>query len=184
MSLLELENALPTLSPQASPPREIDWTKIEEALETPLPRDFKNLSERYRFLLLDAFLSVHIPAPGAEDTYCESVWDLISALDHLTGGGAEHPNGPYRAGRAGGLIPWASSPEGDYWYWRVTGADPDRWPVVVGNRQADWEEWAEVEATATSYLAGLVRGEIPGHGLPEGFPGRAPSVHANTWPAH
>ncbi|MGW4373881.1 hypothetical protein ACWEJ7_09465 [Streptomyces albidoflavus] len=184
MSLLELENALPTLRDQASTPRKIDWPKIERALGTPLPRDFKELSGRYRYLLLDAFLSVHIPAPGAEDIYCESVWDLISALDHLTGPGTEHPNGPYRAGRAGGLIPWASSPEGDYWYWRVTGADPDRWPVVVGNRQADWEEWAEVEETATSYLAGLVRGEIPGHGLPEGFPGRAPSVHANTWPAH
>ncbi|AXQ54667.1 MULTISPECIES: hypothetical protein [Streptomyces] len=182
MSLGDLERELPALASQATPGREIDWEVVEEGLGTGLPGDFRQLCERYQYLVLDRFLSVHVVAPGEQSTYTASVWHDIGSLGILAGPDARHPHVPYVAGTTGGLIPWASSVEGDVWYWRVAGADPDRWPVVVGNRNDDCEDWAEFPTSATAYLVGLIRGEIPGHGLPEGFPARAPEVHADTWP--
>ncbi|MEU2051412.1 MULTISPECIES: hypothetical protein [Streptomyces] len=182
MSLTELEGILPTLAPQAAPDRQIAWPVIHDGLGTNLPSDFRQLCERYDYLVIDRFLSVPIPAPGHEQEFVNSAWHDIRSVEVLTGPNPSHPNRAYTMDAAEGLIPWANSVEGDVWYWRVEGNDPDRWPVVVGNRNDDCEDWAAVEVTATSYLTGLIRGDIPGDGLPEGFPGRNPSVHADTWP--
>lgn len=131
------------------------------------------LSEHYSLLVLDEFLSVHIPDPGAEEEFISVAGEFLSDLDSLRAAGMSHGYAPHPAD--GGLFPWADSVEGDTWYWKTGGPDPDTWPVVVSGHNDDW---FEVDVGLTAYLAGLVRGTIPPDGLPPDFPGRTPTVEA------
>ncbi|WP_226660235.1 hypothetical protein [Streptomyces albidoflavus] len=172
---------MPALASQATPGREIDWGVVENGSWDACPEISATCASGTRTWPWTGPLSSR-RRPGEESAYTASAWDDIGSLRRLACPDACHPHVPYVASTTGGLIPWASSGEGDVWYWRVAGEDPDRWPVVVGNRNDDCEDWAEFPTSATAYLVGLIRGEIPGHGLPEGFPARVPEVHANTWP--
>jgi hypothetical protein len=63
----ELEAALPAMTPwRVTAGRSVDWAALEAALGTALPSDFRSLAEEYPVLVIDDFLMVSVPTPGAE----------------------------------------------------------------------------------------------------------------------
>ncbi|MEV6196529.1 hypothetical protein AB0M19_29490 [Streptomyces sp. NPDC051920] len=148
----------------------MDWAALEVNLGTALPSDFRCLAEVYSVLVIDDFLIVSTPTPGAETLWAsarredEILQDLYEMGD--TGGYVPFP-------QPGGLISWAESNSGDSFYWRTTPADPDVWPVVVYGANGDWSEFP---VGAVEFLAGVYRRTIDVPGMPRSFPSDDPKV--------
>ncbi|MFE4752582.1 hypothetical protein ACFRFU_33285 [Streptomyces sp. NPDC056704] len=47
----------------------MDWAALEADLGTALPLDFRSLAEAYPILVVDDFLTVFLPRPGAEASW-------------------------------------------------------------------------------------------------------------------
>ncbi|GAA1252027.1 hypothetical protein GCM10009665_48460 [Kitasatospora nipponensis] len=70
------------------------------------------------------------------------------------------------------LIHWASTHNGDSFFWVPTG-EPDAWPtVLVSARQFDQEI---LTGDSPTVLLGLLSGAIRSHILPDDFPGPDPA---------
>ncbi|MCN9244074.1 hypothetical protein NGF19_25390 [Streptomyces sp. RY43-2] len=143
----------------------MDWAVLEADLGTALPSDFRSLAEAYPVLVIDDFLMVSVPLPGAEASWAsgcredEILQDLYEMGD--TEGYVPFP-------RPGGLIGWAESYSGDSFYWRTSPGDPDAWPVVV---RTDNGDWLEFPVGAVEFLAGVYRRSLYVPGMPRDFPG-------------
>ncbi|WP_405478895.1 SMI1/KNR4 family protein [Streptomyces sp. NBC_00009] len=167
----ELEAALPSMTQWRMPGgRSVDWAALEAALGTALPSDYRSLAEAYPVLVIDDFVMVSVPTPGAEVSWAsasrndEILQDLYEMDD--TEGYVPFP-------QPGGLIGWADSNSGDSFYWRTSPADPDAWPVVVRTDNADWIEFP---VGAVEFLAGVYGGTIDVPGMPGDFPSDFPEV--------
>ena len=170
--LHELEEALPAIREhRVSGGRHIDWGYIEREVGTRFPADFMELSEAYPAFVLDEFLSIHIPGVGRESNFVNGIRRMLEALQSLRSDGMSHGYVPFP--EANGLVPWGDSCDGDDFYWRTAGVDPDEWTILVSGRNDDW---CEYRGTLTQYLAGLVSGRVVPDGLPPDFPGDSPSV--------
>ncbi|MFH8731681.1 SMI1/KNR4 family protein [Streptomyces sp. NPDC017964] len=167
----ELEAALPSMTQwRVTEGRGVDWTALETALGTALPSDYRSLAEAYPVLVIDDFVMVSVPTPGAEVSWAsasrndEILQDLYEMDD--TEGYVPFP-------QPGGLIGWAASNSGDDFYWKTSPADPDAWPVVVRTDNADWIEFP---VGAVDFLAGVYGRTIDVPGMPGDFPGDFPKV--------
>ncbi|OIJ86741.1 hypothetical protein BIV24_26070 [Streptomyces colonosanans] len=98
----------------------------------------------------------------------------MTNLGDLRDSGMSHGYVPFP--ESGGLVPWGDSIDGDVFYWRTNGGDPQGWTVLVSGHNDDW---CEFEMGVTEYLAGLVSGTVPPDGLPPDFPGATPVVEAD-----
>ncbi|MEN8655933.1 hypothetical protein ABCR94_36560 [Streptomyces sp. 21So2-11] len=167
----ELEAALPSMTQwRVTVGRSVDWTALEADLGTALPSDFRSLTEAYLILVIDDFLKVSVPRPGAEASWAsESREDEI--LQDLYEMGDTQDYVPYP--QPGGLISWAESYSGDCFYWRTSPADPDAWPVVVRGDNGDWSEFP---VGAVEFLVGVYRRTIHVPGMPKDFPSDDPQV--------
>ncbi|MCY0939521.1 SMI1/KNR4 family protein [Streptomyces sp. H34-S4] len=172
MTLRGLEEALPPLLPlKSTADRGVDWAVIFDRLGVRLPGDFVDLANRYQTFTLGDFLVVQIPNRGGEQDFVSGKFELLEDLDSLSDPDEPIPY-PLHP-KPGGLIPWGASREGDYFYWRAIGDDPNSWPVVVFGSNDDW---CEIEKSMTGYLEGLISGSVEPYGLPSSFPGRSPRV--------
>ncbi|MGW6152105.1 hypothetical protein ACWFRM_03100 [Streptomyces sp. NPDC055144] len=145
----------------------MDWAVLEAALGTALPSDFRSLADAYPVLVVDDFLMVSSPTPGAEASWAsedEILEDLYEMGD--TQGYVPFP-------QPGGLISWAASYSGDSFYWKTSPADPDAWPVVVRTDNADWIEFP---VGAVEFLVGVYGRTIDVPGMPRDFPSDFPKV--------
>ncbi|MFB7109438.1 hypothetical protein [Streptomyces sp. NPDC056190] len=148
----------------------MDWAVLEADLGTALPSDFRSLAEAYPILVVDDFLSVSVPRPGAEASWAfESREDEV--LQDLYEMGDTEGYVPFP--QPGGLISWAQSNSGDSFYWRTSPADPDAWPVVVRGDNGDWSEFP---VGAVEFLAGVYGRTIDVPGMPRDFPSDDPKV--------
>ncbi|WP_240203109.1 SMI1/KNR4 family protein [Streptomyces actuosus] len=171
LSVEELEAVLPSMTRWRVPGgRSVDWATLEAALGTALPSDFRSLAEAYPVLVVDDFLMVSLPTPGAEALWAsgrredEILQDLYEMGD--TQGYVPFPE-------PGGLISWASSYSGDSFYWKTSPTDPDAWPVVV---RTDNAEWFEFPVGAVKFLVGVYGRTVDVPGMPRNFPGDFPQV--------
>ncbi|MFG2555610.1 hypothetical protein ACGFWF_37555 [Streptomyces sp. NPDC048581] len=150
--------------------RSVDWAALVADLGTALPSDFRSLAEAYPILVVDDFLSVSVPRPGAEASWAsEARGDEI--LQDLYEMGDTEDYVPYP--QPGGLISWATSNSGDVFYWRTSPEDPDAWPVVVRGDNGDWSEFP---VGAVEFLAGVYGRTIHVGGMPRYFPSHDPQV--------
>jgi hypothetical protein len=79
-----LQRALPGLPRWKVPEgRHIDWSVIRAELGTDLPSDYRSLAESYPTLLIDDFLAISIPAPGAESDFVAGVRSGVEILRDL-----------------------------------------------------------------------------------------------------
>ena len=172
LKLKDLEAALPSMTQwRAAARRSVDWDALETDLGTILPSDYHSLAETYPMLLIDDFLTVSIPWPGAEAAWASGIryaseilhdlWEIDDTEDYV----------PYP--EQGGLIRWAESNSGDCFYWRMSSPDPDAWPVVVRGANGDWSEFP---VGAVEFLAGVYRRTIDVPGMPVSFPNADPQV--------
>jgi hypothetical protein len=167
----ELEAALPAMmSWRVTAGRSVDWAALEAALGTALPSDFRSLAEAYSVLVVDDFLMVSSPTPGAEALWGSARREDETLQDLYEMGDTENYV-PYP--QPGGLIEWAASNSGDSFYWRTSPAEPDAWPVVV---RTDNGEWVEFPVGAVEFLAGVYGRTIDVPGMPRNFPSDDPQV--------
>ncbi|WP_244183999.1 hypothetical protein [Streptomyces cellostaticus] len=167
----ELEAVLPSMTQWRVPGgRSVDWTALEAGLGTALPSDFRSLAEAYPILVVDDFLSVSVPSPGAEASWASASRE-DEILQDLYEMGDTEDYVPFP--QPGGLISWADSYSGDTFYWRTSSADPDAWPVVVRGDNGDWSEFP---VGAVEFLAGVYGRTIDVPGMPRDFPSDCPQV--------
>ncbi|WP_317445001.1 hypothetical protein [Streptomyces collinus] len=148
----------------------MDWAALKAGLGTALPSDFRSLAEAYPMFVIDDFLMVSLPTPGAEASWASQSGD-DEILQDLYEMGDTEDYVPYP--QSGGLISWASSNSGDTFYWKTSPADPDAWPVVV---RTDNAEWFEFPVGAVEFLAGVYGRTIDVPGMPGNFPSDDPQV--------
>lgn len=173
MTLADLERVAPAFLPHRSETaRPIDWDLLHGRLGTVLPADYREYCSYYPPLSIDDFMSLLVVRPGREERWVAmqaEELDVVKSLDddempeHYT----FHPD-------PGGLLLWGTSNEGDMFFWRNSGSDPDQWPAVVFTRNSDW--W-EHEGGALSLVVGLIDGSVEHWGLPP-QPGPNPTVTA------
>jgi hypothetical protein len=167
----ELEAALPSMTRWRVPGgRSVDWAALEADLGTALPSDFRALAEAYPVLVVDDFLMVSAPLPGAEASWASGRREDEILQDLYEMGDTENYV-PYP--QPGGLIEWAASNSGDSFYWRTSPAEPDAWPVVVRGANGDWSEFP---VGAVEFLAGVYGRTIDVPGMPRNFPSDFPQV--------
>ncbi|MCH5672359.1 SMI1/KNR4 family protein [Streptomyces gilvus] len=172
LNVSDLENTiqgLRVLRPASA--RRVDWTALERSLGVGLPTDFKEFAEAYPAVEIDEFLRVWSPTPGREEEFIEVVQYCLEMLRDLQEAGDTEHYAAYPEPE--GLLPWGESLEGDVFYWRTTGPDPERWPVVASGRNGAWWECA---GGMLAFLVGVVDGTGERSELPDGVLGPNASV--------
>jgi hypothetical protein len=170
-TLDDLERVAPALlAHRSATERSVDWNLVRDRLGIALPTDYLAFCRYYGHLTIDDFLAILGPLPGQEEGYVSATheeMELMRSLadDDMTEGYTFYPE-------AGGLFPWGSSNQGDMFFWRMSGPDPDAWPAVVYTRNDDW--W-ECSGGMLALLVGLIDGSIEHWGLPP-QPGANPTV--------
>ncbi|MFI1091582.1 SMI1/KNR4 family protein [Streptomyces sp. NPDC020917] len=150
---------LTRLASPADRPAPIDWPDAERRLGHGLPADYKELVDTYGPGEFDGHVRLRAPegAGGGRgliamnDGYFEDLEDIWE-MNGEAPGEIEDEDGTT-------LVVWARTKDGDTLNWLVRpGTEPDKWPVMVLNRDAD--VWEPYPVTATAFLAGLLAGDI------------------------
>jgi hypothetical protein len=154
-------------------PREVRWEVLREKLGVEFPSDFRALAESYPMLVFEDFLRLELPRPGKESSYVAAAQLAAEILDDLREEGEAAGYVPFP--EPGGLLLWASSFSGDYFYWRTWSESSDDWPVVVRGANGDWSEYA---MSAVDFLVAIYRRYFTIPGMPKNFPSADPDVIA------
>ncbi|MFG3156997.1 SMI1/KNR4 family protein [Streptomyces sp. NPDC048219] len=142
-------------------PAGIDWAQAEAGLGTGLPSDYKLLAETYPPLVFADFLAVGFPPAGREKAWAEDPDDLEIIAEWCEDAETATPLYPFPA--PGGLLPWATSFQGDYFLWTTNETGPDTWTVTVASRNGVWWHYT---AGAVQFMADLVSGSLQPWALP------------------
>jgi SMI1/KNR4 family protein SUKH-1 len=140
-----------------------DWKAVEAELGTPLPDDYKALTQVYGSGKFDDFLWLFSPfAPEGPGNLLD---ERVNTLDAYTESRTKHPERyplpPFP--EPGGVLPLGRSDNGDELYW-VTGGEPAAWTVaLLGSRSTPFEQHP---LGVTAFLAALLGGELETKVLP------------------
>jgi hypothetical protein len=125
-ALVRLREALPP--PEGSSGDNVNWAEVESELGLTLPTSFKEYIALYGGSNWFDLYGVLYPDPREpKGRYVEYVRGLlrdVSDAGIVDDGCTLYPE-------PGGLFPFATSSDGDYYFWRTEGPDPDRWPIMV-----------------------------------------------------
>ncbi|MEU9133016.1 SMI1/KNR4 family protein [Kitasatospora sp. NPDC048540] len=119
-----LELAVPGLTALRPPtPRAIDWPLLEAELGVALPADYRLLCALHPSFVVGGFLGVGMPEPGGESDWVRATREeLETVAEWCAEADSAVPLHPFPA--PGGLLPWAASPQGDFFLWRTGPASP------------------------------------------------------------
>lgn len=162
-AVAELERVLPGLAAlrlRTAPG--VDWARLEDALGTALPADYKLFCDRYPAIDLSDFVRLGGPPPGAEAGWVRHAHEELEIVaEWCEDAEFDVPLEVYPA--PGGLLPWACSNQGDYFLWTTSPAGPQEWTVTVASRNGDWWHYA---GGAVQFVADLVSGALEPWALP------------------
>ncbi|MEU3605678.1 histone-like nucleoid-structuring protein Lsr2 [Streptomyces sp. NPDC035033] len=164
--MTSLEDLTRLVPPPASPPP-TDWNVIESLLQTPLPDDYKQLTDTYGPGVFCDFVHLYHPHGATE-------W-----VD-LTGPMPARLRRQLVADRDSGTCPVPHDPEnlfalavtdnGNRLFWITTpGEEPDAWRIAVD--QADGRAWYTHDGNLTSFLVALLSGHVRAPVFPDGLLG-------------
>ncbi|MFB9558205.1 SMI1/KNR4 family protein [Streptomyces roseoviridis] len=140
----------------------MDWGLVEAELGLALPADFTLLCTLYPTFDLGDFLRVAAPVPGQEQAWVQGVRDDLDIVaEWCEDAELVVPLRPYPA--PGGVLPWATSLQGDFFLWSTSPAGPGEWTVTVASRSGGWWHYS---GGAVQFLADLVTGAVEPWGLP------------------
>jgi hypothetical protein len=171
LTLDDLERVAPRLLPHRSATgRPVDWELLQNTLGFVYPSDYREYVDRYPTLVFDDFMVIPVPEPGNESVYLGGMLGQIELMVGLAeDGGMEdytfHPE-------EGGLFPWGGSFEGDSFFWRMSGPDPDQWPALVYTSLGGWWEY---DGGMLAMVVGSITGSID-HFVESPRPGPNPTV--------
>jgi hypothetical protein len=174
MTLERLRAIVPPPAEPVETGSEGDWPKVEAALGTALPDDFKRFTGLYGSGKFDDFLFLFNPfAPDGQDGNLLYEKDAVLAAYAETR--AKFPDRlpwpPFP--EAGGVLPAGRSDNGDELYWVTEGA-PDGWGVALVESRAASHELHPTPVTG--FLADLVDGALRTKILPPEILERAEHV--------
>jgi SMI1 / KNR4 family (SUKH-1) len=146
------------------------WAKVEAALGTRLPDDFKAFTELYGSGKVDDFLYLFNPFAAGQDG--NLLFEKDRVLAAYTQTRAKFPQRlplpPFP--EPGGMLPLGRTDNGDELYWVALG-DPGDWPVaLLASRAANQEVH---HMPVTGLLAALAAGELETQVLPDDVVHRA-----------
>lgn len=77
----ELEAALPSMTQWRAPARRsVDRAALEADLGTALPSDYRSFAEAYPMLVIDEFLLLSVPRPGAEASWASGAVEFLTGV--------------------------------------------------------------------------------------------------------
>lgn len=126
-ALVRLRDALPPPKELAEP--EVNWPEVESKLGLRFPTSFKEYIGIYGgcsnwFDLYNVFY----PDPRTKiDEYIQHVTQLLKTLAKARITDDDCTLYP----EPGGLFPFITSSDGDYYFWETKGENPDLWPIMV-----------------------------------------------------
>ncbi len=137
------------------------WEPIEAAVGMVMPQDYKDFVGLYGSGYFMQFLGISVPQSANPNVdFVSSVRSICKTFEKFED--LLDPMWP----KAGGLLPFGSTDNGDYLLWLTRGA-PDEWPVVIwGRHEPDLELF---ECGLVAFLTGLVTGEIAPQAFPDEF---------------
>jgi hypothetical protein len=140
------------------------WAKVEAALGTRLPGDFKAFTQLYGSGKVDDFLYLFNPFAAGQDG--NLLFEKARVLAGYTQTRAKFPQRlplpPFP--QPGGVLPLGRTDNGDELYW-VTAGDPDEWSVALLESHAASQEIHPMPVTG--FLAALAAGELQTQVLPD-----------------
>ena len=166
---MELDKLKAVLQPPSKPQEvmagEEAWESVEERLGTRLPSDYKKFIETYGTGTIDNFLLVL--NPFSSNTFL----NLIEASHDREGLATLRQEYPQlyvhdRYPAPGGLLPFASTDNGNILYWRTAGKT-DHWTVVVYESRGP--EYYGFNGPMTDFLAALLSRAIQCDVFPQSF---------------
>ncbi|MFI6486051.1 hypothetical protein [Streptomyces sp. NPDC050564] len=98
----------------------VDWPAVEADLGTSLPSDYKEIVDLFGPGSFDEYVDLLVPGARGMDLVDWAKSDVHSASE--------------------GLLRWGSSEQEFDFVWQTGTADPDDWPVLVG-QFGDWERF-------------------------------------------
>ncbi|GAA1246792.1 hypothetical protein GCM10009665_42160 [Kitasatospora nipponensis] len=156
-AIAALELAVPGMASLRRPtPAAIDWAVLEADLGVALPADYKLLCELYPPFIIGGFLSVGTPEPGGEAGWVEATREELETIaEWCELAKLAVQLHPFPA--PGGLLPWAVSPQGDFFLWSTHPTDPQEWTVTVASRSSAWWHYTGgVVQFVAEYAAGVL----------------------------
>ncbi|MFI6415304.1 SMI1/KNR4 family protein [Streptomyces sp. NPDC050585] len=156
---------LTALIPPAGPRRPRDWRSVEQALGTPLPNDYKELTETYGGGVFDETIWLLDPACPDEDY--ELVATTAERAEVLVNLWQTEPIPREIRDTDARVIPWAYVEDsGAYLYWRVQpGQEPGDWTVLFNEGRGP--EWEHHDTSCASFLLAVLTGEAETEHFPE-----------------
>lgn len=152
-------------APESAAPKA--WEATETELGTPLPGDYKELIDRmgggrveeYMYLLEPDSPNEHydlVRHARERDEAYDALWDIEDKPPELEVEGS-------------GIIPWATTDNGEFLFWRtLAGQHPDEWTVILN--EARGEGWEHYDMNCTRFLQAALAGEIRSEILWSEFP--------------
>lgn len=135
-----------------------DWPSIESSLGLRLPDDYKKLIEIFPDGDFEGQLRINRPGDSNEppnEFLGYYAWRLHD-MRELRGLG--HPI-PYPIfPEPGGLLPWASGPRAEPFFWLTNSENPNSWPIVTTNH--DFSQWRQFSGSACELLMEIMTGDI------------------------
>jgi len=122
--------AIPRGGSEQSGPR---WRAVEESLRLRLPQSYKAIIDEFGASTWAGFL--HILSPFDEALSLHQVGERILEADRESRASfpAHYPLPLYP--EPGGLLPWATTDNGDTLYF-ITKGEPDDWPILLKDARA------------------------------------------------
>lgn len=143
-------------------PKNVDWARVESELGVVLPADFRLLCELYPVFALSDFMYLGAPEPGAEVAWVQAAHENLEIIaEWCENADLDVPMYLYPA--PGGLLPWGTSNQGDYFLWTTNPAGAQEWIVTVASRNGGWWHYT---GGVIQFLADLVSGILEPWGLP------------------
>jgi hypothetical protein len=113
------------------------WRSVEESMGLQLPGSYKAMVDMFGASTWANFL--HVLSPFDHRLNLQSIGNQILEADRETRESfpSSYPLPLYP--EPGGLLPWATTDNGDTLYF-ITACEPDKWPIVIkGDRAPDFE---------------------------------------------
>ncbi|WP_327181245.1 SMI1/KNR4 family protein [Streptomyces sp. NBC_01334] len=117
----------------------VDWGLLEQSWGTRFPGDYKEFIARYGAGAISDYVVIFSPECRAED----GAEPAFQGMEEETLNAQQlwSAKGPGGAG-SDRVIAWGLDSSADILCWRITGDDPDGWPVVVWNQDdVVWQEY-------------------------------------------
>lgn len=164
VSIFELEAVVPPPASE-SPVEPSAWSEAERRIGTPLPKDYRDLVDRYGAGRFSDFLSVFTPFSG--NPHADLLVQMDRQLASLRELRANGEHAPYPIfPEPGGLLPFAITDNGDVLHWATNGP-PDAWRVVVNEARSPVYELHDTDMTG--FIAGLLSKSRESAILPRGL---------------